>query len=90
MVAQIALSAFSETKYDHATQPGLPVSSPIVDLSVTWDSAAGNVFIYRPKNEVVSKIHQGAKGRRGEPSTVTAVKWKPDGMFCPFSSLRSQ
>lgn len=82
--APIALEAFSETKFEHAAQSGLPVSSPTVDLSVTWDQATGNVLVQRPRNEVVSKIQQGGRGRRGETATVTAVKWKPDGT--PLSS----
>ncbi|PKS10324.1 hypothetical protein jhhlp_002075 [Lomentospora prolificans] len=80
MLTPITLSAFSETKYERPAQDGLPVSSPTVDLSVTWDGAGGNVLVYRPKNEVVSKIHQAAKGRR-EAAAVTAVRWKPDGQF---------
>lgn len=76
-MAAVALTPFSETKFDHPAQLGLPVSSPTVDLSVTWDSGAGNVLVCRPRDEVVSRIHQGA--RRGDAPGVTAVRWKPDG-----------
>lgn len=76
-MAAVALAPFSETKLDSSAQPGLPVSSPTVDLSVTWDSGAGNVLVCRPRDEVVSRIHQGA--RRGDALGVTAVRWKPDG-----------
>lgn len=70
------LAHFSETKFERAAPPGLPVSSPTVDLSATWDSGAGAVLVCRPGDEVVSRIQAG--GRRGDVR-VTAVRWKPDG-----------
>ncbi|SPO01037.1 related to cyclosome/APC subunit Cut20/Apc4 [Cephalotrichum gorgonifer] len=74
----VALTPFSETKYAQPAPPGLPASSPTVDLSVTWDADSGNVLVCRPRDEVVSRIHQGG---RGHAPGVTAVRWKPDGQF---------
>ncbi|KAG7133645.1 hypothetical protein HYQ45_008214 [Verticillium longisporum] len=74
------LRLISETKFDHRVPDGLPKSNPTVDLSVTWDAAARNLLIYRPRDQVVSKIHQYARPGTTAPEPL-ALKWKPDGQF---------
>ena len=70
------LTPFSETKFERPAPAGLPVSSPTVDLSATWDGGAGAVLVCRPGDEIVSRIQAG--GRRGDAG-VTAMRWKLDG-----------
>ncbi|KAM0334150.1 hypothetical protein ACHAQA_001170 [Verticillium albo-atrum] len=74
------LRLISETKFDHRVPDGLPRSNPTVDLSVTWDAAAKNLLIYRPRDQVVSKIHQYARPGTTAPEPL-ALQWKPDGQF---------
>ncbi|KAF3354061.1 hypothetical protein VdG1_00318 [Verticillium dahliae VDG1] len=74
------LRLISETKFDHRVPDGLPKSNPTVDLAVTWDAAARNLLIYRPRDQVVSKIHQYARPGTTAPEPL-ALKWKPDGQF---------
>ncbi|KAG7116603.1 Anaphase-promoting complex subunit 4 like protein [Verticillium longisporum] len=74
------LRLISETKFDHRVPDGLPKSNPAVDLSVTWDAAARNLLIYRPRDQVVSKIHQYSRPGTTAPEPL-ALKWKPDGQF---------
>jgi anaphase-promoting complex subunit 4 len=78
MASPISLDIASETKFDHRAPEGFPAACPTLDLSATWDSETGNLLIVRPKDQVVSKIHQ--LGGRGEtPPLPQAVRWKPDG-----------
>ncbi|OLN81792.1 Anaphase-promoting complex subunit 4 [Colletotrichum chlorophyti] len=74
------LQLFSETKFDHRVTDGFPSSNPTVDLSVSWDASGKNLLIYRPKDQIVSKIHQVAKSGQPAPEPH-AVRWKPDGQF---------
>ncbi|KAM0285309.1 hypothetical protein ACHAQH_001498 [Verticillium albo-atrum] len=74
------LRLISETKFDHRVPDGLLRSNPTVDLSVTWDAAAKNLLIYRPRDQVVSKIHQYSRPGTTAPQPL-ALKWKPDGQF---------
>jgi len=78
-----ALSAFSETKYEHPAPPGLPASCPTLDLSVSLDGEGSNVLVYRPRDQVVSRIHQAGGRARGREVGATAVRWKPDGKTAP-------
>lgn len=80
------LRLISETKFDHRVPDGLPKSNPTVDLSVTWDAAARNLLIYRPRDQVVSKIHQYARPGTTAPEPL-ALKWKPDGRASQSSEL---
>ncbi|KAK7445242.1 anaphase-promoting complex component Cut20/Apc4 [Colletotrichum acutatum] len=74
------LRHYSDTKYDHRVAEGFPCSNPTVDLSVSWDAHGKNLLIYRPREHVVSKIHQFAKPGQQAPEPQ-AVRWKPDGQF---------
>ncbi|GJC86577.1 anaphase-promoting complex subunit 4 [Colletotrichum liriopes] len=74
------LRSYSETKFDHRVVDGFPCSNPTVDLSVSWDAVGKNLLIYRPREQVVSKIHQFAKPGQQAPQPQ-AVRWKPDGQF---------
>ncbi|KAL0931684.1 anaphase-promoting complex component cut20 apc4 [Colletotrichum truncatum] len=74
------LQLYSETRYDHRVADGFPSSNPAVDLSVSWDASGKNLLVYRPKDQVVSKIHQFAKPGESAP-VPQAVRWKPDGQF---------
>ncbi|KAH0443344.1 anaphase-promoting complex component cut20 apc4 [Colletotrichum camelliae] len=80
MAETMQLRPFSETRFDHRVIDGFPLSNPTVDLSVSWDSSGKNLLIYRPKDQVVSKIHQFAKPGETAPEPQ-AVRWKPDGQF---------
>jgi anaphase-promoting complex subunit 4 len=80
------LELFSETTFDHRVPERFPVTCPTVDLSASWDAAAEELLIYRPVDQVVSKIHQHA--RRGEDTPKPqAVTWKPDGEYLLSLSL---
>ncbi|OHF02630.1 anaphase-promoting complex component Cut20/Apc4 [Colletotrichum orchidophilum] len=74
------LGHYSDTKFDHRVAKGFPCSNPTVDLSVSWDAQGKNLLIYRPREQVVSKIHQFAKPGQQAPEPQ-AVRWKPDGQF---------
>ncbi|KAK1490250.1 anaphase-promoting complex component Cut20/Apc4 [Colletotrichum cuscutae] len=74
------LRHYSDTKFDHRVAEGFPCSNPTVDLSVSWDAHGKNLLIYRPREHVVSKIHQFAKPGQQAPEPQ-AVRWKPDGQF---------
>ncbi|ROT40340.1 anaphase-promoting complex component Cut20/Apc4 [Sodiomyces alkalinus F11] len=74
------LRLLSETRFDHRVPDGLPKSNPTVDLTATWDASAENLLIYRPKDQVVSKIRQISRPGIAAPEPL-ALKWKPDGQF---------
>ncbi|EFQ28492.1 anaphase-promoting complex component Cut20/Apc4 [Colletotrichum graminicola] len=74
------LRSYSETRFDHRVADGFPCSNPTVDLSVSWDATGKNLLIYRPREQVVSKIHQFAKPGQ-QTLQPQAVRWKPDGQF---------
>lgn len=76
------LHLVSETKFDHRVPEGLPKSNPTVDLSVSWDAVGKNLLIYRPKDQVVSKIHQYVRPGIAAPEPL-AITWKSDGMPRP-------
>ncbi|KAK1971203.1 anaphase-promoting complex component Cut20/Apc4 [Colletotrichum sublineola] len=80
MAKIISLRSYSETRFDHRVTDGFPCSNPAVDLSVSWDATGKNLLIYRPREQVVSKIHQFAKPGQQTPQPQ-AVRWKPDGQF---------
>ncbi|WYZ40498.1 hypothetical protein EsH8_IV_000839 [Colletotrichum jinshuiense] len=80
MTETTQLRPFSETRFDHRVADGFPCSNPTVDLSVSWDASGKNLLIYRPREQVVSKIHQFAKPGQQAPEPQ-AVRWKPDGQF---------
>ena len=70
------VSLLSKARYDHRAPTGLPTACPTLDLSATWDEPAQTLFIYRPPDQVVSRIHQNGRGGRATPC---AVAWKSDG-----------
>lgn len=74
-----SLRLFSETRFDHRVPHGLPRSNPTVDLSVSWDASGNNLLIVRPKDQVVSKIHQYSRPGTQAPEPL-AITWKSDGM----------
>ncbi|TQN65656.1 Anaphase-promoting complex subunit 4 [Colletotrichum shisoi] len=80
MAKNMQLRCYSETRFDHRVADGFPFSNPTVDLSVSWDASGKNLLIYRPREQVVSKIHQFAKTGQQAPEPQ-AVRWKPDGQF---------
>ncbi|KAF9871668.1 anaphase-promoting complex component cut20 apc4 [Colletotrichum karsti] len=80
MAENAQLPPYSETRFDHRVADGFPISNPTVDLSISWDAADKNLLIVRPKDQVVSKIHQFAKPGESAPEPQ-AVRWKPDGQF---------
>ncbi|TID02836.1 Anaphase-promoting complex subunit 4 [Colletotrichum higginsianum] len=80
MAKNMQLRSYSETRFDHRVADGYPFSNPTVDLSVSWDASGKNLLIYRPREQVVSKIHQFAKTGQQAPEPQ-AVRWKPDGQF---------
>lgn len=80
MAKNMQLRSYSETRFDHRVADGYPFSNPTVDLSVSWDASGKNLLIYRPREQVVSKIHQFAKTGQQAPEPQ-AVRWKPDGEF---------
>ncbi|KAK1987036.1 anaphase-promoting complex component Cut20/Apc4 [Colletotrichum cereale] len=80
MAKTTQLRSYSETRFDHRVTDAFPCSNPTVDLSVSWDAAGKNLLIYRPREQVVSKIHQFAKPGQQTPQPQ-AVRWKPDGQF---------
>ncbi|ODA81562.1 hypothetical protein RJ55_00062 [Drechmeria coniospora] len=74
------LTLLSETEFDSKAPNGFPASCPKLDLATVWDTGGRNLLIYRPPNQVISKIHHvGAPGKPA-PEAV-AVTWKPDGKF---------
>ena len=72
------LSLFSETEFEHRAPDALPTSCPTLDLTATWESGGRNVFIYRPPDQIVSKIHQLPRPGGKVPEAL-AVTWKADG-----------
>ncbi|OAA58788.1 anaphase-promoting complex component Cut20/Apc4 [Cordyceps fumosorosea ARSEF 2679] len=80
MAGDASLRLLSEAEFEFKAPTGFPVSCPTLDLSATWDGSDKNLFIYRPPNQAVSKIHQlGPLGSKA-PDAL-AVTWKPDGQF---------
>lgn len=88
MAENAQLPPYSETRFDHRVADGFPISNPTVDLSISWDAADKNLLIVRPKDQVVSKIHQFAKPGESAP-VPQAVRWKPDGKK-PLAGWRFQ
>ncbi|KOS18588.1 Anaphase-promoting complex subunit 4 [Escovopsis weberi] len=80
MVRTEELSLYSETSFEARAPDGFPVSCPTLDLSATWIPETRGLFIYRPPDQVVSKISQITSPGRKAPE-VCAVTWKPDGQF---------
>ncbi len=79
MGADASLSLLSETEFESKSPSGFPVSCPTLQLSATWEGGGGkNLLIYRPPNQVVSKIHQVGPPGTKAPDAV-AVTWKSDG-----------
>lgn len=72
------LSPYSETSFEHRAPDGFPVSCPTLDLCATWDAGSKNVFVHRPPEQIVSKIHQLAPPG-GKVPEAQAVTWKADG-----------
>ena len=75
------LSLLSEIEFEHRAPDGLPTSCPTLDLAATWESGGRNVFVYRPPDQTVSKIHQLPPPGGKAPEAV-AVTWKADGERC--------
>jgi anaphase-promoting complex subunit 4 len=78
MGADASLSLLSETEFETRAPNGFPVSCPTLQLSTTWEASGKNLLIYRPPNQVVSKIHQVGPPGTKVPDAV-AVTWKADG-----------
>ncbi|KAL6861973.1 anaphase-promoting complex, cyclosome, subunit 4 domain-containing protein [Trichoderma novae-zelandiae] len=78
----IELELLSETELQSKTPAGrrFPVGCPTLDLAATWDQDDKNLLVYRPPNQIVSKIHQAAAPGEAAPE-VCAVTWRPDGQF---------
>ncbi|KAM3468711.1 hypothetical protein MY5147_007656 [Beauveria neobassiana] len=80
MAGDASLRLLSEAEFGFKAPNGFPVSCPTLDLSTTWDGEEKTLFIYRPSNQAVSKIHQiGSPGSK-TPDALVAT-WKPDGQF---------
>ncbi|EGX89143.1 anaphase-promoting complex component Cut20/Apc4 [Cordyceps militaris CM01] len=80
MTGDASLRLLSEAEFEFKAPNGFPVSCPTLDLSTTWDDGEKNLFIYRPPNQAVSKIHQRAPPGTTAPDALAAT-WKPDGQF---------
>ncbi|GFP59212.1 anaphase-promoting complex subunit 4 [Trichoderma asperellum] len=76
------LELLGETELQSKTPPGgrFPIGCPTLDLAATWDQDDRSVLVYRPLDQVVSKIHQVASPGEKAPE-VCAVTWRPDGQF---------
>ncbi|KAL6895150.1 anaphase-promoting complex, cyclosome, subunit 4 domain-containing protein [Trichoderma evansii] len=84
------LELLGETELLSKTPPGgrFPIGCPTLDLAATWDQDDRNLLVYRPLDQIVSKIHQVASPGEKAPE-VCAVTWRPDGNHdpCQFLSL---
>ncbi|PTB62161.1 hypothetical protein BBK36DRAFT_8547 [Trichoderma citrinoviride] len=78
----IELELLSETELQSKAPAGrrFPVGCPTLDLAATWDQDDKNLLIYRPPDQIVSKIHQAAAPGEAAPE-VCSVSWRPDGQF---------
>lgn len=78
------LELLGETELQSKTPPGgrFPIGCPTLDLAVTWDQEDRNLLVYRPPDQIVSKIHQVASAGEKTPE-VCAVTWTPDGKYGP-------
>ncbi|KAL7942047.1 anaphase-promoting complex, cyclosome, subunit 4 domain-containing protein [Trichoderma barbatum] len=76
------LQLLGETELQIKTPAGrrFPVGCPTLDLAATWDQDDKNLLVYRPSDQIVSKIHQVAAPGEAAPE-VLAVTWRPDGQF---------
>ncbi|KAL7784553.1 anaphase-promoting complex, cyclosome, subunit 4 domain-containing protein [Trichoderma ceciliae] len=76
------LELLGETELQGKTPAGgrFPVGCPTLELAATWDQDDGNLLVYRPPNQIVSKIYQAASPGERAPE-VRAVTWRPDGQF---------
>lgn len=76
------LELLGETELQSKTPPGgrFPIGCPTLDLAATWDQDDRSVLVYRPLDQVVSKIHQVASPGEKAPE-VCAVTWRPDGKY---------
>ncbi|KAH6603942.1 anaphase-promoting complex component cut20 apc4 [Trichoderma cornu-damae] len=82
-MAQVTeLELLGETELQTKTPAGgrFPVGCPTLDLAATWDQDDRNLLVYRPPNQIVSRIHQAASPGEIAPE-VRAVTWRPDGQF---------
>lgn len=79
---ELELELLGETELQTKTPAGrrFPVGCPTLDLAATWDQDDRNLLVYRPPDQVVSKIHQVAAPGEAAPE-VRAVTWRPDGQF---------
>ncbi|TQV92594.1 anaphase-promoting complex component Cut20/Apc4 [Cordyceps javanica] len=80
MINDASLRLLSEAEFDFKAPNGFPVSCPTLDLSTSWEAGDKILFIYRPPNQAVSKIHQLGPPSTKAPDALT-VTWKPDGQF---------
>ncbi|KAL7929912.1 anaphase-promoting complex, cyclosome, subunit 4 domain-containing protein [Trichoderma chlorosporum] len=80
--AESELELLGETELQAKTPAGrrFPVGCPTLDLAATWDQDDKNLLVYRPPDQIVSKIHQAAAPGEAAPE-VRAVTWRPDGQF---------
>lgn len=74
------LVLYSETVFESKAPDNFPLSCPSLDLSTTWDAVGRKLLIYRPPEQIVSKIHQVGAGPGPRAPEVVTVTWKPDGM----------
>ncbi|KAG6225897.1 hypothetical protein E4U34_007493 [Claviceps purpurea] len=75
------LVLYSETVFESKAPDNFPLSCPSLDLSTTWDAVGRKLLIYRPPEQIVSKIHQVGAGPGPRAPEVVTVTWKPDGQF---------
>ena len=72
------LEVLNETRFSHRVPAGYPVTCPTLELTATWDATTSSLLIYRPSDQIVSRLHQN--GRRGaDPLQAEALSWRPDG-----------
>ncbi|EHK18259.1 uncharacterized protein TRIVIDRAFT_47402 [Trichoderma virens Gv29-8] len=79
---ELELELLGETELQTKAPAGrrFPVGCPTLDLAATWDQDDRNLLVYRPPDQIVSKIHQVAAPGEEAPE-VRAVTWRPDGQF---------
>lgn len=84
MAQATELELLGETELQGKTTAGgrFPVGCPTLDLAATWDQEDRNLLVYRPPDQIVSKIHQAASPGEKAPE-VRAVTWRPDGNYGP-------
>ncbi|RFU75006.1 anaphase-promoting complex component cut20 apc4 [Trichoderma arundinaceum] len=73
MAQTTGLELLGETELEAKTPAGgrFPVGCPTLDLAATWDQEDRNLLVYRPPNQIVSKIHQAASPGERAPEFLS-------------------